>query len=164
MLTLIFAALLSTVAIPAMAQSGGALDCIIASNDGKKGFRTDEVTACRINTDTGKTDFSFKGTKRTRSYSAKQELTRRHIAAAEYWMNRADSLKFETKRNPAGFDAATFLRQASKATSGFVLVHERKGKRALNVVFITDGVYRSIDFPGTNLKAMPEGLLTTTRW
>ena len=162
-IAIVLAAILS-VTTPANRADAAIVNCVIASNDGDKGFRTDEVTGCRVDTENGKTAFAFKGKKRDRSYMARQALTKNHIAAANYWLKRADRLKFNPKRNPAGFDARSFLREAAKATSGFVLIHERKGKRAMNVVYITGGVYRSIDFPGTNPKAMPSGLLTTGRW
>jgi hypothetical protein len=162
-IAIVLAAFLSVTTLVGRADAA-IVNCIIASNDGDKGFRTDEVTRCRVDTDNGRTAFTFKGKKRDRSYKAKQALTKSHVAAASYWLKRADKLKFNPKRNPAGFDATSFLREAAKATSGFVLIHERKGKRAMNVVYITGGVYRSIDFPGTNPKAMPSGLLTTGRW
>ena len=67
----------------------------------------------------------------------------------------------DPRHNPAGFDARAFLTEASRATSGKVLVYRRKGRKALNIVFITNGVYRSVDLAGASLASKPRGLLTT---
>lgn len=150
------------VTIPmAQAQTGSTANCVIASNDERNGYRTDQVSRCRVNTANGATSYVFKGKSRKRSYSSRKPLTTRHLDAARYWLNRADKLHFETARNPVGFDPKAFLNEASKATSGFVLTFRKNGRRKLNVVYITNGVYRSIDFPGTSLKAKPSGFLTT---
>ena len=157
-----FLAILISVTIPtAQAQSGNTANCVIASNDGKNGFRTDEVSRCRVNTANGATSYVFNGKSSKRSYSSRKPLTTRHLDAARYWLNRVEKLQFQTTHNPVGFDPRVFLSEASKATSGLVLIRRKNGKRKLNVVYITDGVYRSIDFPGTSLKAMPSGFLTT---
>lgn len=155
--------LISLTGPAAEAQTGNTVKCVIASNDGKNGFRTDEVSSCRVNTANGSTSYVFKGTKRTRSYSSVKPLTTRHLDAAKFWLNRVGKLRFDTSRNPARFDPKSFLSAASKATSGFVLIRTNKGRRSLNVVYITNGVYRSIDFPGTSLRATPSGFLTTGR-
>lgn len=63
--------------------------------------------------------------------------------------------------NPAKFNVQEFLRQTSQATHGFVLVRQRNRGPALNVVYVTNGIYRSIDFPGTDLRQTPSGFLTT---
>lgn len=160
-----FLAILISVSVPtAQAQTGNTANCVIASNDGKNGFRTDEISSCRVNTSSGSASYVFKGKNSKRSYSSSKRLTTRHLDAAKYWLNRVEKLHFETTRNPVGFDPKVFLSEASKATSGFVLTRNKNGKRALNVVYITNGVYRSIDFPGTSLRAMPSGFLTTGRW
>lgn len=160
-----FLAILVSVTVPtAQAQTANTAKCVIASNDGKNGFRTDEVSSCRVHTASGSTSYVFKGKNSKRSYSSYKPLTTRHLDAAKYWLNRVEKLHFETARNPVGFDPKVFLSEVSRATSGFVLIRNKKGKRALNVVYITNGVYRSIDFPGTSLRAMPSGFLTTGKW
>lgn len=159
---LVMSVMLTLHAAPLQAQNIGTVDCVIASNDGRNGFRTDEISNCRINTRTGDISFVFKDRARSRSYDAVEPLTTRHLEAAAYWGARAGRFRFTPITNPAGFDPQAFLNAAAQATHGFVLVRNKKnGGRALNVVYITDGVYRSIDFDGTNLRDMPEGLLTT---
>ncbi len=139
-------------------QAGQNVSCIIASlNSGGK-YRTDVALNCRINTQTGAAQFTVKGKVKTRNYLSKTELTQAHINLVTRLMRTA---RMDTRRNPAQFDISAFLNAASKATSGFVLVRTSKGKTALNIVYITDGVYRSIDLPGTNLRAKPKGMLTT---
>ncbi|WP_377507664.1 hypothetical protein [Octadecabacter sp. R77987] len=160
----VLALLMSLTGLTVQAQTGGTLDCIIASNDGRNGFRTDEVTRCRIDTATGNAAFSFKGERRTRTYVSVEPLTTRHLEAATYWLNRVGQLRFPANTNPAGLDPRGFLQAASQATHGFVLTrNKRNGGQAVNVVFVTDGIYRSIDFSGTNLREMPSGLLTTAQ-
>ncbi|MCO4848761.1 MAG: hypothetical protein KC448_12420 [Yoonia sp.] len=159
---LLLAVFMSMTGLVAQAQSGGTTDCVIASNDGRNGFRTDEISRCRIDTATGNAAFVFKGKNRQRSYAAFEPLTTRHLEAASYWLNRVGRLRIPANTNPAGFDLQAFLSAASQATHGFVLTRNKhNGRQAMNVVFVTDGVYRSIDFPGTNLRDMPSGFLTT---
>lgn len=149
---------------PVQAQTGATQNCVIASNDGRNGFRTDEISSCRINTATGVSAFVFKGERRTRSYASVSPLTTRHLNAATYWLNNVGQLRFPANTNPAGFDPRAFLQAASQATHGFVLTrNKRNGGRAVNVVYITDGVYRSIDFSGTNMRRVPTGLLMATQ-
>lgn len=146
----------------AQAQTGGTQDCAIASNDGRNGFRTDEVSRCRINTANGNATFVIDGANRQRSYTSVQPLTTRHLEVATYWLNRAGNLRVPASTNPAGFDPRAFLSAASRATHGFVLTRTKgSGRQAVNLVFLTDGVYRSIDFPGTNMREMPSGFLMT---
>ena len=159
---LAIALMLTVQAVPVAAQNSATVTCTIASNDGRNGFRTDEISNCRVNTRTGDISFVFKDRARTRSYDSVDPLTTRHLEAAAYWRDRVGRLRVAAATNPAGFDAQAFLNAASQATHGFVLVRNKKnGGRALNVVYITDSIYRSIDFDGTNLREMPEGLLTT---
>ena len=148
--------------LPTTAQAK-TTSCIIASNDGRNGFRTDEVSQCRVDTLNGNASFVFNGKNRQRSYVSVKPLTKRHLQAATYWLKRTKRLRVPARTNPAKFDPQKFLNEAAQATDGFVLVHNRKGGRALNVVYITNGVYRSIDFPGTNLRETPTGFLTTAR-
>ncbi len=136
-------------------------DCVIASNDDRNGFRTDEISRCRIHTRTGEATFVINGRSRQRTYSGRQPMTTQHLEIAAYWLNRSGQLRFPPATNPAGFDVQEFLRQAAKATHGFVLVRNRKRGPAVNVVYITNGVYRSIDFPSVNLREKPSGFLTT---
>lgn len=151
----------ATVQEPTQAVAGRT-SCVIAANDGPNGFRTDEISGCRINTSNGNATFVIGGKNRSRSYTSVQPLEARHIEAAAFWRNRAGQLRVPAASNPKGFDAQFFLQQASRATDGFVLVRRKgSGGLALNVVYITDGVYRSIDFPGTNLRETPAGFLTT---
>lgn len=158
----VLAFLVSVAASMAQAQTNGTQNCVIASNDGRNGFRTDEVSRCRVNTSNGNATFVFNQKNRTRSYASVQPLTTQHLEAAAFWLNRAGQIRVPANTNPNGFDPQGFLREASQASHGFVLVrNKRNGGRALNVVYITDGVYRSIDFPGTNLREMPSGFLTT---
>jgi hypothetical protein len=160
-----FLAILIAVTAPAaQAQAGNTAKCVIASNDGKNGFRTDEVSGCRVNTANGSTSYVFKGKSKKRAYSSSKPLTTNHLHLARYWLDRVEKLRLNPTRNPIGFDPKVFLSEASKANSGVVFIRTKNGKRALNVVYITDGVYRSIDFPGTNLRAVPSGFLTTGRW
>lgn len=150
--------------LSAQAQTGGPLACVIASNDGRNGFRTDEISGCRIDPSTGNASFVYRQQNRTRSYAGTEPLTTRHLDIASYWLSRTGQMPMPASTNPAGFDLQGFLREAAQATHGFVLVrNKRNGGRALNVVYITNGVYRSIDFPGTNLKETPAGFLTTRR-
>lgn len=154
--------LVSCTGIGAQAQTGGTANCIIASNDGRNGFRTDEISGCRIDTSNGNASFIMKQERRSRTYSSVEPLTTRHLEAAAYWLNRSGQIRVPAATNPNRFDPQRFLREASQATHGFVLVrNKRSGVRALNVVYITNGVYRSIDFPGTNLRETPAGFLMT---
>lgn len=161
LLAVLFAFAMPMEQATAQAQAGSTVKCVIASNDGRNGFRTDEVTRCRVNRADGSASYVFKGKSGKRSYSSRKPLTKRHLDAAKYWLNRAEKLQLAPSRNPAGFDPKVFLSEAAKATSGVVFVRSKNGKRSMNVVYITNGVYRSIDFPGTNLKATPSGFLTT---
>lgn len=136
--------------------------CVIASNDGRNGFRTDELTNCRINTSNGEATFVRKQKERSRSYTSRQPLTTRHLEVAQYWLDRSRQLRVPASTNPAGFDPRAFLEAASRATHGFVLVRTKNsGAQAMNLVFITDGVYRSIDFSGTDFRDTPSGFLMT---
>ncbi len=161
LLAIVFASAMPLEQGTAQAQAGNTRNCVIASNDGKKGFRTDEITRCRVNTENGSASYVFKGKSGKRSYTSRQPLTKRHLDAANYWLNRVEKLQLSPSRNPAGFDPKVFLSEAAKATSGAVFIRSKNGKRSMNVVYMTNGVYRSIDFPGTDLKATPSGFLTT---
>lgn len=161
---LVLALLISLSGAAAQAQTNTTAHCIIAANDGGSVFRTDEITGCRINISNGAASFVINQEKRTRSYTHVRPLKKQHLKLATSLLNRVEKLRVPASTNPARFDVQDFLRQASKATDGMVFVRaKRKGGRALNVVYITDGVYRSIDFPGTNLNEMPSGFLTTKR-
>lgn len=142
-------------------QQGATKPCVIASSDGRGNYRTDEITNCSINILTGDSKYIYKGQSRQRSNAQVRPLTTRHLRTVEYWSKRVRQLKFDPATNPAGFDIAAFLEAASKSRSGYVLVRDRNGKVALNLVFISDGVMRSIDLPGTNLREKPLGFLTT---
>lgn len=143
----------------AHAQTTG---CVIASNDGNNGFRTDEISQCRVNTANGNATFVFKGENRSRSYVARQPFSQRHIEIANYWLSRSNQLQFQSRFNREGFDVRAFLQEASRATDGFVLIRtKRSGAQAVNMVYITDGVYRSIDFDGINAAEIPSGFLAT---
>lgn len=156
------ALLVSFAGSTAQAQTGGTANCVIASNDERNGFRTDEITSCRVNTSNGNTSFVMNNEQRSRSYAAIEPLTTRHLEVAAFWLQRVGQIRVPAGTNPNRFDPQEFLREASQATHGFVLVRKkRSGRRALNVVYITNGVYRSIDFSGTNLKEMPAGFLIT---
>lgn len=136
--------------------------CVIASNDGSKGFRTDEITRCQINVTNGDATFVMKQRQRSRSYTSRQAFSSQHQQIAQYWLERVGQLQFQSRYNRAGFDVRAFLEAAVRATDGFVLVRtKRSGAQALNIVYITDGVYRSIDFDGTNVGEVPSGFLTT---
>jgi len=144
----------------AHAQAASTHQCLIAALHKSGKYRTDVVTNCRINTQSGAATLTVKGKPKTRNYAEKSPLTSAHIDVAERWLARA---RMDRRHNPAAFDVAAFFTEASRATSGFVLTRQRKGRPALNIVYITDGVYRSIDLPGSNLRAKPVGLLTTGR-
>ena len=161
MVTLIFVVVGVLTVAPSLAQAQ-TTNCVIASNDGKKGFRTDEISGCRINTKTGDATFRFKGKSRSRSYEGRQPFSQQHIEIANYWLKRADKLRFNARYNRAGFDVRAFLQAAARATDGFILVRKKRGgSQAVNLVYITDGVYRSIDFDGNNGAKVPSGFLTT---
>lgn len=146
---------------PSQAQAQRA-DCVIASNDGRNGFRTDEITRCRINTGNGRASFVMKQKERDRSYISIEPLEHKHLDVANYWLKRSDQLQFQSRYNPAGFDIRAFLKAASQATKGYALTRKKRGGgQAVNIVYFTDGVYRSIDFDGTNLREVPSGFLTT---
>lgn len=153
---------LSVTGLTAQAQTGGTTGCVIASKDGQNTFRTDEISDCRINTANGNVSFVLAGQTRERTYDAVAPLTTRHLEAAAYWRDRIGRLRVPAATNPAGFDAQAFLSAAAQATHGFVLTrNKRNGQQAVNVVFVTDGVYRSIDFSGTDLRETPTGFLMT---
>ena len=136
--------------------------CIIASNDGPNGFRTDEISNCRLDVTNGNSTFVLNQKQRSRSYASLQPLMPQYREAATYWLTRAEQLPVPAATNPAGFNARAFLQAASQASSGFVLIRDKNnGGRAVNVVFITNGIYRSIDFPGTDIREMPSGFLMT---
>lgn len=97
-------------------------------------------------------------------YSSVGPITPEYRAVANYWLNRLDQLPVPAQTNPAGFDMRAFLQAASEAQSGLVLMRSNgRGERAMNIAFITDGVYRSIDFSGTDFRDIPAGFLTTAR-
>jgi hypothetical protein len=153
--------ILTTVSLEAQAQTVG---CVIASNDVHKGFRTDEIYGCRVNTANGKVTFVTNQKSRSRSYTGKQQMTEQHREIAKYWLQRVDQLQFTPRYNRAGFDVRAFLHAAARATDGSVLIRKkRNGKKAVNIVYITDGVYRSIDFDSKDTGKMPSGFLTTNR-
>lgn len=146
---------------PTLAQAQTA-NCVIASNDGSNGFRTDEISQCRINTANGNATFVMNGEDRSRSYTARQPFSEQHQQIAQYWLQRTGELPFQSRFNRTGFDLRAFLQEAARATDGFILVRtKRSGALALNIVYITDGVYRSIDFDGTIVGEVPSGFLTT---
>lgn len=143
----------------AQAQTVG---CVIASNDGSNGFRTDEITRCRINVANGNATFVMKQRERSRSYTSRQAFSPQHQQIAQYWLQRAGQLQFQSRYNRANFDVRAFLEAATRATDGFTLVRtKRSGAQALNIVYITEGIYRSIDFDGINVGEVPSGFLTT---
>jgi hypothetical protein len=146
---------------PSLAQAQNT-NCVIASNDGNNGFRTDEISGCRVNTATGNATFIMGGENRSRSYAARQPFSQQHIEVATYWLKRSNQLRFHAQYNRAGFDVRAFLEEASRAADGFVLIRtKRSGAQAMNFVYVTDGVYRSIDFDGMNAGEVPSGFLTT---
>lgn len=150
---------LTTAGNAAQAQTA---NCVIASNDGRNGFRTDEISSCRVNTSNGNATFVLNAEQRSRTYVSVQPLTTRHLDVATYWLNRTGQLRVPAATNPAGFDPRSFLQAAAQATHGFVLVRQKNsGAQAVNIVYITDRVYRSIDFSGTNFREVPAGFLTT---
>lgn len=152
---------LTTAGTAAQAQT---VNCVIASNDGRNGFRTDQISSCRVDRSNGNASFVMNAKQRSRSYVSVQPLTTRHLDVATYWLNRTNQLRVPAGTNPAGFDVRRFLQAASEATHGFVLIRKKNsGAQAANLVFITDGVYRSIDFSGTNFRDIPSGFLTTAR-
>jgi len=152
--------LITFFAIPSMgySQSGQTRSCIIASESSNGIYSTNVVTNCRVNTQNGTTQFTVNGKNKERDYASKQSLTTAHLDAARRWARR---LRMDAHNNPAQFDIQAFLLQASQATSGFVLVRDSKGRAALNIVYITNGVYRSIDLDYTSLRNNPRGLMTT---
>ena len=117
----VLAILMSFTGFAAQAQSDGIVNCVIASNDGENGFRTDEITGCRINPTTGDATFGFKEKDRTRTYDSVEPLTTQHLEAATFWLNRVGQLRFPARTNPAGFDPQEFLRAASQATQSLRL-------------------------------------------
>lgn len=133
-------------------------NCIIAAEVGNGVYATNVVTNCHVNTQTGTTQFSVNGKNKERDYASRIPLTTAHLQAAQRWARR---LRMDERNNPAHFDIQAFFEQASQASSGFVLVRDSKGKAAYNVVYITDGVYRSIDLDYTSLRRNPRGLMTT---
>lgn len=152
--------LVSLLVIPltGVSQSAQTQSCIIAAASGNGIYSTNVVTNCRVNTQNGTTQFTVNGKNKERDYSDQSPLTAAHLEAASRWARR---LRMDTQNNPAQFDIQAFLTQASQATSGFVLVRDSKGRTALNIVYITDGVYRSIDLDFTSLRNNPRGLMTT---
>lgn len=152
---------LTTAGTAAQAQTA---NCVIASNDGRNGFRTDEISGCRVNTSNGNATFVLNAEQRSRTYVSVLPLTTRHLEVATYWLNRTGRLHVPARTNPAGFDPRSFLQAAAQATHGFVLVRQKNsGAQAYNIVYITDGVYRSLDFSGTNFRDIPAGFLTTAQ-
>lgn len=152
-------AVMTTAGTEVQAQT---VNCVIASNDGRNGFRTDEISRCRVDISNGNASFVINAEQRSRSYVSVQPLTSRHLDVATYWLNRTGQLRVPARTNPAGFDPRSFLQAAAQATHGFVLVRQKNsGAQAVNLVYITDGVYRSIDFSGTNFREVPAGFLTT---
>jgi len=134
--------------------------CVIASaNSGAYSFSTAAITGCKINTSNSQTSYNFKGKERERSYIGSAPFAQRHINIPKKLLRQIK--KFRVNPNPANFDILNFLQEAARAEQGIVLNRTRKGKRALTIVFITDGVYRSIDFKGTNINDEPAGFLTT---
>lgn len=156
--TLLLGAATFTALTATSAHAAADVPCTIAALDKNGRYRTDVVVNCRVDTQTGAAQLTVKGKAKTRTYQSRTQLTSAHIDLAKRWIRRA---RMDTKHNPALFDMSEFLTQAANATSGFVLIRERKGKPALNIVYITDGVYRSIDLPGSDLNAKPRGMLTT---
>lgn len=158
----LFAALLVVLSTAGTAAQAQTVNCVIASNDGRNGFRTDEISRCRVDTSNGNASFVMNGKQRSRSYISVQPMTSSHLDVAKYWLNRTEQLRVPASTNPAGFDARRFLDAASQATNGFVLIRRKNsGAQAINIVYITNGVYRSIDFSGTNIAETPSGFLTT---
>lgn len=138
--------------------------CIIASNDGQNRFRTDRISNCRIDTTNGDARFTLSGQSRSRVYDSVGPITPQYRSVATYWLSRLDQLPVPAQTNPAGFDMRAFLQTASEAQSGLVLIRSKgRGQSAMNIAFVTNGVYRSIDFSGTDFKEIPTGFLTTAR-
>ncbi len=150
----LFVALLTTPSLAA-AQTQ---NCIIAAGSGGGLYATNVVTNCRVNIQTGTTRFTVNGKNKERDYASRSPLTSAHLQAASRWGRR---LRMDGRNNPAQFDIQAFFEQAAQATSGFVLVRDSKGRTALNIVYITDGVYRSVDLDYTSLRNNPRGLMTT---
>ena len=63
--------------------------CVIASNDGRNGLRTDEISQCRINVGNGNASFVMNGERRQRSYAGRHPLTTHHLEMASFWLNPA---------------------------------------------------------------------------
>lgn len=161
-----FGLLVLFLAMSIAACTGGATGqrdgCVIASNDGPNGFRTDEISSCRVDVTNGNTTFRLNRKNRTRSYDAVQPLTPQYQQVAAHWLSRVDQLQVPPGTNSAGFDVRSFLRAASQATTGLVLIRNKNnGGQGINIAYITDGVYRSIDFSTTNVREIPSGFLTT---
>lgn len=105
-------------------------NCVIASNDGRNGFRTDDSSGCRVNTSNGNATFVMNAQQRSRSYVSVQPLTSRHLDVATYWLNRTGQLCVPAGTNPAGFDAqllASSLAGDARVRSGPAEKQRRTG-------------------------------------
>jgi hypothetical protein len=147
--------------VPANAQP--ITKCTIATKDGSRIYRTDTIQSCRVNLTTGAVKYTYKGRAKSRKYSTKTPISDKHIRAIERWQRKRLKVAGPSQ-NPARFNIDTFLKEASKATSGFVLIRTtKKGNRRMQIVYITDGVYRFVDLGGTALDSIPAGLMVARR-
>jgi hypothetical protein len=160
--TWVLATLISSAAsVPADAQP--VAKCTIATKDGSRIYRTDTIQACSVNLSTGAVKYTYNGSAKSREYSRKKPITARHIRAVQRWQRKRLKVAGPSQ-NPARFNIDTFLQEASKATSGYVLTRTtRKGKRRMQVVYVTNGVYRFVDLDGTVLNSIPTGMMLARR-
>ena len=133
--------------------------CIIATKDGSRIYRTDTIQACSVNLSTGAVKYTYNGSAKSREYSRKKPISAKHIRAVQRWQRKRLKVAGPSQ-NPARFNIETFLHEASKATSGYVLTRTtKKGKRRSQIVYVTNGVYRFVDLGGTVLNSIPAGMM-----
>ncbi len=159
---LFLATLISSAAsIPVNAQP--IVKCTIATKDGSRIYRTDTIQSCSVNLSTGAVRYTYNGRAKSREYLGKKPITARHIRAVQRWQRKRLKVA-EPSQNPARFNIDMFLKEASKATSGYVLTRAtKKGKRRMQIVYITNGVYRFVDLDGTVLNSIPAGMMVARR-
>ncbi len=159
-LTLISVFVLSLMLPLAATQATAAERCVIAaSKGGPFRFDTGLISNCVIDTSNGHVTFSINGKPSSREYLGRTATVQKYADVAGYWLARVN--RFRIRPNPANFDIRVFLEQAVRADTVIVFVRKRGRKQALNIAYITDGVWRSIDLPGINPKDRPVGFLTT---
>lgn len=145
-------------ASPLVAQS--IASCMIATKDGNRTYRTDTVRNCSVNLVTGETYYTFNGNDKQRQYQSKLPLSQKHIRAVKKWQKKRLRLGSAARSHASSFKIDAFLQEAAKAKSGYVLVRTtKKGKRKLNIVFVTNGIYRYVDLDGQSLNSIPSGLM-----